>query len=78
MLKTGTPIYISSMLSTDYRCMTRQALQGVIKPCPRRSVAMQELATKSFRFRAVHDYNILPVYNSRNHGSWRLENIPFD
>ena len=61
VLKTGTPSYISSMFSTDYRLMTRQSLQGVIKPSPRRSVERQELTAKSFRFRAVHDYNLHPV-----------------
>ena len=59
VLETGTPSYIRAMFSTEYRRMTRQALQGMIKPS--RSVAKQELVSNSFRFRAVHDYNLLPV-----------------
>jgi hypothetical protein len=87
VLKTGTPSYINSMFSTDYRRMTRQALQGEIKPSPMRSVARQELANKSFRFRAVHDYNLLPVQIKeaaspnlfkKSAKKWIMENIPID
>ena len=87
VLKTGTPSYISSMFSTDYRRMTRQALQGVIKPSPGRNVARHELTAKSFRFRAVHDYNLLPAHirdaNSpdlfkKSAKKWIMENIPID
>ena len=87
VLKTGTPSYINSMFSTDYRRMTRQALHGVIKPSPMRSVLRQELANKSFRFRAVHDYNFLPVQIKeatspnpfkKSAKKWSMENIPID
>ena len=87
VLKTGTPSYINSMFSTDFRGMTRQALQGVIKPSPMRSVARQELSAKSFRFRAVHEYNLLPVQIKevtstdlfkKSAKKWIMENIPID
>ena len=85
VLRTGTPSYIRSMFSTEYRRMTRQALQGMIKPS--RGVAKQELVSKSFRFRAVHDYNILPVIIKEANNqltfkklakAWIMENIPVD
>ena len=85
VLRTGTPSYIRSMFSTEYRRMTRQALQGMIKPS--RGVAKQELVSKNFRFRAVHDYNILPVIIKEANNqltfkklakAWIMENIPVD
>ena len=87
VLKTGTPSYINSMFNTDYRRMTRQAIQGVIKPSPVRSISRQELANKSFRFRAVQDYNLLPVQIKeatsltifkKSAKKWIMENIPVD
>ena len=72
VLRTGTPSYISSMFSTEYRRMTRQALQGMIKPS--RGIAKQELTNKSFRFRAVHDYNLLPVSSK---GQQEVKKIKF-
>ena len=66
---------------------TRQALQGVIKPSPGRSVARQELTAQSFRIRAVHEYNLLPVeirevtspdIFKKSAKKWIMENIPID
>ena len=83
VLRTGTPSYISSMFSTEYRRMTRQALQGIIKPS--NGVARFEIASKSFRFRAVHNYNLLPVSIKEASNliqfkkmtkTWIMENVP--
>ena len=83
VLRLGKPSYIRSMFSTEYRRMTRQALQGIIKPS--RGVAKQEFAAKSFRFRAVLNYNLLPVsikeatneiHFKKMAKQWIMENIP--
>ena len=85
--QTGSPRYISSMFSTEYRRMTRQALQGMIKHNQSTKVPRTEIAASSFRHRAVHDYNLLPV-NVKDSGNlnqfktsakkWIMENIPID
>ena len=84
VMKTGSPAYIHSMFSTEYECPTRQ---GLLKPSTTSKIPSTELASSSFRHRALLQYNLLPVHvrDASNENLfkslakiWIVENIPVD
>ena len=87
VLKTGSPSYLHSMFSTSYNRATRQSLQGMIKPSQSTKVPKSDLATSSFRHRALQDYNLLST-EVRDASTlprfkqlakqWIMNNIPVD
>ena len=87
VMKTGSPAYIHSMFSTEYERPTRMALQGLLKPSTTSKIPSTELASSSFRHRALLQYNLLPVHvrDASNENLfkslakiWIVENIPVD
>ena len=87
VIKTRSPAYIHLMFSTEYERPSRIALQGLLKPSTTSKIPSTELASSSFRHRALLQYNLLPVHvrDASNENLfkslakiWIVENIPVD
>ena len=84
ILSSGQPKYLHNMFTLDYRVPTRLADQQMLKPS-QTDAPDHELVTDSFRWRALQNWNLLPL-QIRNEKSatkfnslakrWILEYIP--
>ena len=64
VLMSGSPNYLHNLYSEDYGCETRLADMKLIKP-GKSKAPEHDLATSSFRWRSLEQYNSLPL-NIRN------------
>ena len=64
VLMSGSPNYLHNLYSEDYGCETRLADMKLIKPGQSKAPE-HDLATSSFRWRSLEQYNSLPL-NIRN------------
>ena len=60
VLMTGSPEYLQSLLSEEYGHKTRLADMKLIKPGQSKAPE-HDLATSSFRWRSLENYNSLPL-----------------
>ena len=60
ILQSGHPRYLHNLFNMDYRVKTRQADQQLLKPS-QIEVPDHELVTDSFRWRALQNWNALPL-----------------
>ena len=61
VLSSGQPLYLNSMFNQNYSRRTRQADMQLIRPSQTRAPS-HELALDSFRWRALQEFNSLPLH----------------